>query len=47
MKIPIKRPLPTKKTLEQLKAALQNAIDKEDYERAAQLRDIINQQKKQ
>ena len=34
-----------KKTLEQLKAALQNAIDKEDYERAAQLRDIINQQK--
>ena len=36
-----------KKTLEQLKAALQNAIDKEDYERAAQLRDIINQQKKQ
>ena len=36
-----------KKTLEQLKSALQNAIDKEDYERAAQLRDIINQQKKQ
>lgn len=36
-----------KKTLEQLKAALQNAIDKEDYERAAQLRDIINQHKEQ
>ena len=36
-----------KKTLELLKSALQNAIDKEDYERAAQLRDIINQQKKQ
>ena len=36
-----------KKTLEQLKSALQNAIDKEDYERAAQLRDIINQLKKQ
>ena len=36
-----------KKTLEQLTSALQNAIDKEDYERAAQLRDIINQQKKQ
>lgn len=36
-----------KKTLEQLKAALQDAIDKEDYERAAQLRDIINQHKEQ
>ena len=36
-----------KKTLELLESALQNAIDKEDYERAAQLRDIINQQKKQ
>ncbi len=35
------------KTLEQLKTALQNAIDSEDYERAAQLRDIINQHKKQ
>lgn len=36
-----------KETLEQLKAALQDAIDKEDYERAAQLRDIINQHKEQ
>lgn len=35
------------KTLEQLKVALQKAIDEEDYERAAQLRDIINQHKKQ
>ncbi len=35
-----------KKTLKQLKEALQNAIDEEDYERAAQLRDIINQHKK-
>ena len=35
-----------KKTLKQLKEALQNAIDAEDYERAAQLRDIINQHKK-
>lgn len=34
-----------KKTLKQLKEALQNAIDAEDYERAAQLRDIINQHK--
>lgn len=30
-------------TLEQLKAALQDAVKEEDYERAAQLRDIINQ----
>ena len=35
-----------KKTLKQLKEALQNAIDAEDYEQAAQLRDIINQHKK-
>lgn len=39
--------LPQKKTLEQLKAELQNAIDEENYERAAQLRDIINQHKRQ
>lgn len=31
--------------LERLKAALQKAVDEEDYERAAQLRDLINQQK--
>nr|WP_302831936.1 bifunctional nuclease domain-containing protein [uncultured Bacteroides sp.] len=31
--------------LEKLKAALQKAINEEDYERAAQLRDLINQQK--
>ena len=43
----MKTPLHSKKTLEQLKTALQNAIDEEDYERAAQLRDIINQHKKQ
>ena len=40
-------PATQQKTLEQLKTALQNAIDEEDYERAAQLRDIINQHKKQ
>lgn len=34
------------KTLERLRAALQEAIDKEDYERAAQLRDQINQRQK-
>ena len=39
-------PSTRKKTLKQLKEALQNAIDEEDYERAAQLRDIINQHKK-
>lgn len=42
-----KEALPQKKTLEQLKTALQDAINEEDYERAAQLRDIINQHKKQ
>lgn len=35
------------KTLRQLAAELQRAIDKENYERAAELRDIINQHKKQ
>ena len=44
---PDKAPATQQKTLEQLKTALQNAIDEEDYERAAQLRDIINQHKKQ
>lgn len=33
--------------LEQLEAALQRAVDEENYERAAELRDIINQYKKQ
>lgn len=31
--------------LEKLKEALQKAVNEEDYERAAQLRDLINQQK--
>lgn len=44
---PDEDPATQRKTLEQLKTALQNAIDEEDYERAAQLRDIINQHKKQ
>lgn len=35
------------KTLRQLEAELQRAIDEENYERAAELRDIINQHKKQ
>ncbi|WP_294616217.1 bifunctional nuclease family protein [uncultured Bacteroides sp.] len=39
--------LTRKNTLKQLEAALQNAIDKEEYERAAQLRDMISQYKKQ
>ena len=44
---PDEDPATQQKTLEQLKTALQNAIGEEDYERAAQLRDIINQHKKQ
>lgn len=32
-------------TLEQLRIALQKAVEKEDYERAAQLRDLIDQHK--
>ena len=39
--------LTRKNTLKQLEIALQNAIDKEEYERAAQLRDMISQYKKQ
>lgn len=40
-------PRTQEQSLEQLEAALQRAVDEENYERAAELRDIINQYKKQ
>lgn len=39
-------PSPRKPSLQSLEAALQKAVESEDYELAAQLRDRINQQKK-
>ncbi len=39
------KPSSQEEMLKKLKNALQKAVDEEDYERAAQLRDLINQQK--
>ena len=39
------KPSSKEEMLKKLKNALQKAVDEEDYERAAQLRDLINQQK--
>lgn len=38
---------PQKQSIRQLQEALQEAVDREDYEKAAELRDIINQNKQQ